>query len=870
MNIKRLSPTILLRLLTWFLIIALLPLLIVTVINFLISEQSIQQGVITNMEALAAGKSRQIENYAVERQRDVASLARIPNIIQTVIQLDQPNLPAETLATVREEARTFIAFYAQEGNYQDVFLVSLEGKILFSLKEVVPDGTNVNGRRLVDTEIPTVFATARTLLETELSNFTEFNGEYAAFIAAPIAQDGVIVGVVIAQISNDELYAVVTDPFGLGATGETLVGVVDGDSILVTAPLRSTADAAFNLRIPLKSDPPTPLQKAIDGIRGSGLEIDYRGQAVVAAYRYLPSLRWGLVVKQDTSEALAPIESQRRSLIVLTALTLAGVIFASSLIAQSISNPIIRLTKAVKAISGGQLSARAENITNQDEIGTLAQGINEMGDQLSALVNNLEGKIQERTQSLEQRTQELQTATERAEQANRAKSVFLANMSHELRTPLNAILGFTQLMERDSNMGSKQRENLGVISRSGEHLLGLINDVLEMSKIEAGQASLVVTPFDLHHLLKGVRDMFVLRATSKNIQLLFEIDEEVPQYITTDENKLRQVLINLLGNAVKFTTEGGIGVRVMAQGDQLHFEVEDTGPGISPEEIGKLFQAFSQTESGTKSNQGTGLGLAISRQFVQLMGGDIHVESTVGKGTLFSFAIHYETAQAQQIQTEKQQPRVLKIDPSDTREYRILVVDDKWENRQLMNDWLTHVGFKVKEAENGEIALKIWEEWNPQLIWMDMRMPVMNGYEATRRIKSTIKGNATIVIALTASALEHEKAMILSEGCDDFVRKPARESLIMQKMHEHLGVAFIYETNNETVANKQDFELTREALAVLPTETLQQLRSAIEKIDLEEAQNVLNNIQTTHPEIANALQALVSQFRFDQLQLLVE
>lgn len=396
-------------------------------------------------------------------------------------------------------------------------------------------------------------------------------------------------------------------------------------------------------------------------------------------------------------------------------------------------------------------------------------------------------------------------AKQAAEAANIAKSEFLANMSHELRTPLNAILGFTQVVSRDRQITTENQQHLGIISRSGEHLLELINDILQMSKIEAGKITLNINSFDLYSLLDDLKAMLKLKASSKGLRLIVDCAPDVPQYIQTDERKLREVLINLLGNAIKFTEKGSVILRV--RGDMnlesneavnqekitsIFFEVEDTGLGIAPEEKNKLFTAFGQTETGRNSQEGTGLGLAISQQFIQLMKGDISVNSTLGKGTIFTFNVQATTSLAPSIPTTQKTQKVIGLAPNQ-RQYRILVVEDNADNRLLLVKLLTAVGFAVREAKNGQEAVEIWSSYSPDLIFMDMRMPVMNGYEATKQIKSHLQGQATTIIALTASALEEERVVILSAGCDDFMRKPFREEILLQKITQYLGVKYLYE-----------------------------------------------------------------------------
>ena len=487
--------------------------------------------------------------------------------------------------------------------------------------------------------------------------------------------------------------------------------------------------------------------------------------------------------------------------------------------------------------------------------------------------------LEQERQSLEarigERTHELREAKEVAESANVAKSNFLANMSHELRTPLNAVLGFAQVMEHDPELSARHREHLGIIIRSGEHLLGLINSVLEMSKIEAGRITLTETSFDLWHLLQGVEEMFQLRAQAKDLNLRFVVAPELPQYVAADESKLRQVLINLLGNAVKFTHHGGITLRATYHPDDshalLHVEVEDTGEGIAGDQLPRLFQPFVQTDSGVKSQEGTGLGLAISRQFVQLMGSDISVASTVGKGTTFAFDVRMYPAEPAEAPDRQGERHVLGIAPDGQPEYRILVVDDKWENRRLLVEWLQTVGFDVREASNGLEAVELWDRWEPHLIWMDMRMPVMDGYEATKRIKASVKGQATVVIALTASAFDHEQTLVLNVGCDDFVRKPVRASEIFDKIVQHLGVRFVYDEPSPVPTQSDDAAVpTPAALAALSPDLLTALTEAAEAFDPAMAGDVIEQIRTQKPDLAEALAQVVANFRFDTIEALVK
>ncbi|MGW8178323.1 MAG: ATP-binding protein, partial [bacterium] len=519
---------------------------------------------------------------------------------------------------------------------------------------------------------------------------------------------------------------------------------------------------------------------------------------------------------------------------------------------------------------------------------------------------HLETQVNERTQELHATMIELKDAKEAAEAANQAKSVFLANISHELRTPLNAILGFSQLMIRSANSGSSesmnltedQRENLEVINRSGEHLLGLINDVLEMSKIEAGRATLVEECFDLFHMLDGLEDMFRLRAEEKGLSLDCERDADLPPYLFADEGKLRQILMNLVGNAVKFTDDGGIVVRShLNPGDEirstgsedertfdLQIQVEDTGPGIPPDDLESIFDPFVQTESGQRNQEGTGLGLSISRQYANLMKGELTVVSKEGVGSKFTLNVPVVVVDESDIDIEHLTKRVIGLEPGQPI-FRILAVDDKEVNRSLLVKLLSPLGFDMREASNGQEAIELWETWEPHLIWMDMRMPVMDGYEATRRIKATTKGQATVIIALTASALEEDRAIILSEGCDDYLRKPFRENVLFAALQKHLGVRFITQDVDlqatgdfsAPVAKEMmvgEYELSQDELidrmGKLPLESVQSLHEATLLGYMQDILTVIEQIRAEDAEIANVLEDLARRYDHEKILVLIQ
>jgi two-component system, sensor histidine kinase and response regulator len=491
-------------------------------------------------------------------------------------------------------------------------------------------------------------------------------------------------------------------------------------------------------------------------------------------------------------------------------------------------------------------------------------------------------KYQEHLEEMvNERTAKLLIATEQADAANRAKSTFLANMSHELRTPLNSILGIAQLMERDAGFPREHRDTLKILSRSGSHLLELINDVLEMSKIDAGKMAPVLTNFDLPSFLGDLEEMIRLRADQKSLELVFERRSDLPQFIETDVRMVRQILVNILGNAIKYTEKGRITLRVgftestdpafearPGSSGHLEFEAEDTGIGIAEEDRQRIFEPFEQLNPGRTAREGTGLGLTLSRMFIELLGGAITFRSEVGRGSTFAFHVGVKRAEGARMHTQEADRRVIGLMPGQPP-FRLLIVDDSAENRFVLRQLLEGVGLTVLEAAGGQEAVDLYKNDPPHLIWMDLRMPAMDGNEAARRIREAGRERRTPIVALTAGVMEGQGPSSDYGVFDDQVYKPFREAEIFAMLEKHLGVQFIYQTPEgsagEGNALRAPSAITAAALSHLPADWLKEFSLALKKGRSAPLFNLIDQIRPDHADLAQVLAEWVQIFRFDTL-----